>query len=551
MGFRRHGTAAMTALLAAATRLAADSCPPLPPPAGPVVSVSSVAALQAAVSGAAAGQTILVAPGHYDLDGVYLRIEAPGVTLRGAGGDREAVVLDGGYATTEIVQVVASNVTVADLTLRDAYDHAIHVMPSGGLSTDGTLVYNVHVVDPGQQAIKVNPLVPGGPYADFGTVACSHVEMTGAGRARVRDDCYTGGIDAHAARGWTVRDNLIEGFWCASGLSEHAVHFWRESRDTTVERNVLRNNARGVGFGMLDSGAVARNWPDAPCPAAAGAYVDHYGGVARNNAVSADAAGLFASEYGFDCGVCLWQACQAQALHNTVWSADPASSFSAVEWRFARTSAAVANNLVNLPLRERDGASATLAGNVTGAAASWFASAATGDLHLAGSATQAIDRGVASAASDDMDGEPRPRGAAPDVGADETGPVVPPGPASFHTVTPCRRVDTRSAALGGPAPLVAGSLTRIAVAGGSCGVPPTARAVSFNITVTGPTSAGHLRLFPAGGLEPLASALNYAAGLTRANNAIVGLGGAGDVAVRVRQPSGTVHVIVDVNGYFE
>ena len=489
--------------LAAATRLGAEPCPPLPPPAGPVVTVSSVSALEAAVSGATPGLTILVAPGHYDLDGVFLRIAAPGVTLRGQGGDREAVVLDGNYVTTEIVQVVASNVTVADLTLREAYDHPIHVMPSGAAATDGTLVYNVHVVDPGQQAIKVNPLVSGGPYADGGTVACSRLELTEAGRSRVRDDCYPGGVDAHAARGWTVRDNVIEGFWCASGLSEHAVHFWKASRDTTVERNVLRDNARGIGLGLLD------------------------------------------------CGVCLWQACGAQALHNTVWSGDPAASFSAVEWRFAHTSAAVTNNLVNVPLRERDGASAIVAGNVTGAAAHWFVGASSGDLHLAPSASSAIDQGVVSSVTDDMDAETRPRGAAADVGADETGPVVPPAATSFYTVTPCRRVDTRSASLGGPQPLAAGSLSLFALAGGPCALPASARAVSVNVAVTAPTSAGYLRLFPAGGAEPPVSALNYAAGATRANNAIVGLGGAGEIAIRVGQASGTAHVIVDVNGYFE
>ena len=152
---------------------------------------------------------------------------------------------------------------------------------------------------------------------------------------------------------------------------------------------------------------------------------------------------------------------------------------------------------------------------------------------------------------DDVDGEPRPRGAAPDVGADETGPVVPPAATSYHTVTPCRRVDTRSASLGGPQPLAAGSLTRFTLAGAPCAVPATARAVSLNVTVTGPTSAGYLRLFPAGGPEPLASTLNYTAGLTRANNAIVGLGGARELSVRVGQAAGTVHVIVDVNGYFE
>jgi hypothetical protein len=538
-------------VLAAAARLGAESCPVLPPPTGTVVTVSTVATLEAAVAGASAGQTILVAPGHYELDGAYLRITAPGVTLRGQGDDREAVVLDGNYVTTEIVQVVASNVTVADLTLREAYDHPIHVMPSASAATNGTLVYNVHVVDPGQQAIKVNPLVPGGPYADGGTVACSHIELTDAGRSRIRDDCYTGGIDAHAARGWTVRDNVIEGFWCPTGLSEHAVHFWKESRDTTVERNVLRDNARGVGFGLLASGTPARAWADVPCPAAGGSYVDHFGGVARNNVVSAHADGLFASEYGFDCGVCLWQACGAEAIHNTIWSGDPTASFSSVEWRFANTSATITNNLVNVALRERDEAEGALAGNLTGAEASWFVAPPSGDLHLAPSATAAIDQGVASSATDDVDGEPRPRGAGPDAGADETGPVAPPPATSFYTVKPCRRVDTRVAGLGGPLPLSAGSLTRLALAGAPCAVPATARAVSLNVTVTGPTSAGHLRLFPAGGAEPLASALNYTAGLTRAKNAIVGLGGAGEIAVRVEQAAGTVHVIVDVNGYFE
>jgi hypothetical protein len=75
--------------------------------------------------------------------------------------------------------------------------------------------------------------------------------------------------------------------------------------------------------------------------------------------------------------------------------------------------------------------------------------------------------------------------------------------------------------------------------------------VSLNVTVAAPTGAGYLRLFPAGRAEPLSSTLNYAAGLTRANNAIVGLGEAGEIAVRCGQVSGAAHVVVDVNGYFE
>jgi len=161
--------------------------------------VARVDQLVRAVAEAGRGTTILIADGTYRLDGAFLRFATPGVTLRGASGRREAVVLDGGYASAEIVQILASDVTVADLTLTRAYDHPIHVMPAGGRDTTRALLYNLRVVDPGQQAIKVNP-VEGGGYTDQGIVACSRVELTDAGRGQVRDNCYTGGIDVHAAR---------------------------------------------------------------------------------------------------------------------------------------------------------------------------------------------------------------------------------------------------------------------------------------------------------------------------------------------------------------
>jgi len=45
--------------------------------------------------------------------------------------------------------------------------------------------------------------------------------------------------------------------------------------------------------------------------------------------------------------------------------------------------------------------------------------------------------------------------------------------------------------------------------------------------------------------------INYSAGQTRANNGLFALGAAGDVSVRCDQPSGTVHFILDVSGYFQ
>ena len=88
------------------------------------------------------------------------------------------------------------------------------------------------------------------------------------------------------------------------------------------------------------------------------------------------------------------------------------------------------------------------------------------------------------------------------------------------------------------------------MAGGACGVPGTARAVAYNVAVTQPTAAGNLRLFPAGSAIPAASSINYAASATRGNNGIALLG-TGYLDVSCHQVSGTAHVVIDVNGYFE
>ncbi len=127
-------------------------------------------------------------------------------------------------------------------------------------------------------------------------------------------------------------------------------------------------------------------------------------------------------------------------------------------------------------------------------------------------------------------------------------PVVPPAMA-FYTLPACRIVDTRNAAgpWGAPA-LQAGGVRSFALAG-RCGIPATAKSVAANLVVTQPTSAGHLTVFPAGTPPPLTSALNFRAGQTRANNAVLKLG-AGAISVQSVLP-GTAQFILDVTGYFE
>lgn len=183
-----------------------------------------------------------------------------------------------------------------------------------------------------------------------------------------------------------------------------------------VERNILLDNARGVGFGLMTSGS-ARTYNDNPCPGTTG-YVGHYNGIIRNNFIFQNRAELRDSDDSFDCGICLWQACGAKALHNSVVAT--AEPFSSIEWRFSNTDVEITNNLVSHWMMARDGAAASLAGNYENASLSLFLDASTGNLHLTPAATDVIDQGVFvgdGLCDKDIDGDNRD--ATPDVGADE------------------------------------------------------------------------------------------------------------------------------------
>lgn len=388
--------------------MAQAPCARLPPPAGPTIEKypADAGALRATIAGAASGTTILLHDGFYDMSGGdethRLVFSTPGLTLRSVSGDREAVILDGGYVTGELVSIQASDTTVADLTLMRAYDHPIHVSGPDTPITN-VLIHNVHVVDPGEQAVKVNPV--GAGTVDDSTLECSHLELTDVGRPFIRNNCYTGGLDAHQATGWLVRRNLIEGFWCDDGLSEHGIHMWRQCVDSVVEENLVLDCARGVGFGLG--------------PGADG----HLGGIIRNNFVAASDSGLFASSSGFDSGIALWGADDAEVYHNTVASTLPPSA-SSIEWRYITTDVTLANNLVSDRIWDRGGTS-YLATNTEYAPLSLFSDVAAGDLHLVDPISNPVGAGTPLApglADTDFDGQSRD--AEPDIGADEIGQPV-------------------------------------------------------------------------------------------------------------------------------
>jgi hypothetical protein len=83
----------------------------------------------------------------------------------------------------------------------------------------------------------------------------------------------------------------------------------------------------------------------------------------------------------------------------------------------------------------RDGASASLSGNLSDAPLSLFTDPASGDLHLLASASPAIGQWTALPAGlcdEDIDGDPRPLGPARGIGADEYRTAAPPAVADLR-----------------------------------------------------------------------------------------------------------------------
>ncbi len=128
-------------------------------------------------------------------------------------------------------------------------------------------------------------------------------------------------------------------------------------------------------------------------------------------------------------------------------------------------------------------------------------------------------------------------------------------PTRFYPVTPCRLMDTReSSGDSASAPVLGADETRLVALPVHCGIPLfTARSLSVNQTVTQPAAAGDLVVYR-GDLTtaPVTSNVSFGAGKTRANNGILEISRDGMQAIRIRNRSaGTVHFILDVNGYFE
>ena len=412
--------AVMMAVLAARSVLGASpgNAPQLPITGTRIVTISTETQLQSSMGSLRHGDTLLLANGTYNLTGSLYINGRDNVTIRGTNGSTNVVLVGRGMDNSNHGGVPvgiwsnSTNTTIAHLTIRETWDNEI-IFNSGAQSPR---VYCVRLVDAGSQFIKSNPTdVDAGRGVNDGVVEHCIFEYTGIPPADHGSGVgYFNGISAHAARNWIVRGNLFRNLHnpdTAAYLWNPSVLFWRNSSNTITEQNVFINVDRAVAYGLDNSTP----------------YRDHAGGVIRNNFVYL-APGLMSASRraGSDGLLIAWNSPGTQIDHNTVLL--NGNELFAIEFRFATTTNGLArNNLADAPIRLRDNARATQSGNLFTATAAMLVNPAASDLHLLASATNAIDKAATlGTVTNDFDGDRRPRGGSPDIGADEFTTNAPP-----------------------------------------------------------------------------------------------------------------------------
>ena len=193
----------------AATAAPARPAPMLAPPSGAVVNVSTEPQLQAAIRSLASNTTIVLAPGEYRLTStLYLNRALTNMAIRGASTNADDVVIAGPGMTQAAYGDApfgiwtgggVDGILIANLTVRDFYFHNIIFNPG----TIAPRVYNVHLIDSGEQFIKGNPN-PQGVGVPRGIVEYSVFEFTTTAR-----DAYPEGVDVHGGADWIIRHNLF------------------------------------------------------------------------------------------------------------------------------------------------------------------------------------------------------------------------------------------------------------------------------------------------------------------------------------------------------
>ncbi|HXF46298.1 MAG TPA: right-handed parallel beta-helix repeat-containing protein [Burkholderiaceae bacterium] len=308
-----------------------------PAPAGRFVGVATPQELQAVLASARPGDVITLAPGTYRFAGHALEASAP-ATAAAPISVRADVF---GTVTLEFQLLEGFRVTApywrfenlrirGTCTTHDACEHALHVV--GG--AHHVVIRNNELIDFNAH-IKINGA--GGRFPDHGRIEGNTLVNTAprATRAPVTP------IDLVAASNWHIEGNLIADFVRAGAATTYGAF----AKGGGVANRFLRNvvlcewRLRGapgsrVGLSFGGGGSDAPGCRDGRC------VVEHEDGLMAGNLIASCS----------DEGVYIKRAARTRVLHNTVLDT------AGVYVRYPESTALVAGNLVDGPIRAREGA---------------------------------------------------------------------------------------------------------------------------------------------------------------------------------------------------
>jgi len=375
--------------------------PALPAADGATVEVSDVPGLIEALSSASAGQTILLADGHYMM-GRYVEISADNVTLRSASGRRERVIIDGAQSShRELLGISAcSGVTIADLTIQNIRCNGFKI--NSNTNVQKLTIYNCIIHNIWQRGIK-GVKVPKENRQAVRPKQCriQYCLFYNDRPKRLSDDPsdiakgnYIAGIDVMYATDWVISDNVFVGIQGRTFEGRGAVFIWHDSQNCVIERNIIIDCDVGLQLGnpYRDSQTT---YHCLRC-------------IARNNFITRAGEAEIVTVYTADC----------KLLNNTIH--DPESRLGRlIRTVFTNDRLVIANNLLSGPgMRNESESTISFSNNLIKDMTDCFVNPGEGNLHLSGRPADVVDAGVTKAeVAGDIDRQPR--GAGPDIGADE------------------------------------------------------------------------------------------------------------------------------------
>ncbi len=171
----------------------------------------------------------MLADGTYNLNGtLYLPQNISNVTIKGASGNRDTVIIKGPGMTNSTVSFGfwadnINGITFQDMTIRDFNQHAIIL--NGNVNSP--IFRNLRIVDIGDQFLKNNPTLDNLNGIDNGILEKSVLEYSSTA-----PDSYTNGLDVHRGKNWIVRENTFKNFRTAGSLAGPAVLIWNGQKCT-------------------------------------------------------------------------------------------------------------------------------------------------------------------------------------------------------------------------------------------------------------------------------------------------------------------------------